>query len=1166
MAASVALYLVLLALAASAGLMRFTSGPAAGTPEANPYALRVGTEHARASSSQEVVTLSTQLDADGRPTVLVSAPTSMGDQSVTEAHLNLQGLIGPVVGHLPEGWVSSTDGSVLTLNGPALAAERLTVRIDLAAEPTLTSLAVELGGGGSVLYERATALTSIAPLRTLETLEEALHFPWQVAPGEMVEFEAVANAGIAPGGAWSIAGTTPTPLPTEPGQSLRYRWQVPVTLSPGAPLSVTWTNAFGQTVVNIPDAGIAVVNPPNAAAQDSPRLEDCTPRGFAGRVVCLCGWFPTTASRTGFTIAGLPLRVVGSSSGSLLVEIPSSTPPGLQTIAADPEVGFADGVIEIVVLAASGSIDQNRLLRGETTPLRLEVRGTTEPLDIMLTNYTPGVVSVTGGMVQVVRTSGGTPNVAERMVQGVLPGAFDIGYQLAEDPCPCVRGLGETFVAGTPAAPPPSAPPVPPGQGGTRAPGQGPPPGSTGGPPLPPVPPARPPLPPVPPVTPPTAPPPEEEEEEEACCGFRADGTLTFPKITDPLVPADVGVAPRDPAIGGAQVLLHTGAYFHNQTDLDVDAVGLPLRFSRHYKGDVETVEGGILGDRWDFGLNKRMVPVAVRELGNNLLMERPGLETPQLWYFDGQGRGALYEGVQSEWRDVLNFGQRTPFRAYVTTYRQLPGDFFEIQRYVLEDPERHPFAAHPDVESQHGEAIFYVLRERNGVRYVFNCRGQLLHILHRNDLASLAGGGVAQPSDSVRITLEYQGELNPLTQNRMLSLVRDPSGHLYRFSTEAIGRASLDTNIDRVPRSEIIPIPRLREIRGGGRVIAFEYDVGSEGVPLLASVTDSVAAQSRTWRYSYDGGNRLETVTSPEQVASQGIPYITNHYDGLGRVVEQVLGDPGAPSPQRTRFGYESGVTILTDAHDHQIRYDLEIAGGLPVVASKTVIQADSTNQGRWTTRYEHNAQTQVTRIVHPRGNEVLFQFDGQDDPVTEGWIRNAGPGTTYASDLSAGNLLAVTRVPGAADSGPAITTLMSYEPMFNQIEAQEDGRGYRTEYTYAYQKPGDLGNALAVKPPDLTRPDGSGVVVPATEYEFNLKGQPIRSHRAAAGRPRGRTTEPGTSWRSVFPPPWYVGTRGTRSAVWSRNPGTSETAATSSVPSARSNARSWILPASPT
>ncbi len=927
--------------------MTLLSGPP--DPTARPALVQV---------ADNVVSAATRLSVDGQPKLLITAAAEVAGEAVRTISVDVGDLGEFSFGHLPEGWTGVVDQGWATLSGPAIDAERLFARFDLQGLPDLADLAVSLRSEVTSLLDFSAPMEQLPPLRLARALEDVLHFPWQVRPGEAVQMQ-VASAALTPsGGVWEIAGVEPTALAASGPGADRLTMEIPESLQRGSEIPVQWTDPFGELVVDIPNAEILITGPP-AGQTMTPNLRDCTPTGFSDRVICVCGWFPDEESQQGLLFDGQPLGPpAAASSQSVLIRIPAGTPPGTHTISGDPEQGFpADSSVNVLVLAVTGRVDQEKLALGEVTPLHLEIQGDTKPLEIVLTNRNPYTVAVTGGVVQTLTTSGGTPNTVSTDVRGISPGQFAIHYKLGEDPCPCAGGgtRTRTVVAEDPPVdvpPPPEPTPDPTGD----PPQQGdstrtrPPEGDSTrtGPPTPPLPPV-PPAVPVPPEDPPVVPP--EEEEEEPCCGFGHDGTLTFPNITDPLVPAGTPVAPRDPAVGGFQVLLHSGAYFHNELDLEVDAVGLPFRFARHYKGDVETVAGGLLGGRWDHSLNKRIVPQASQDAGNGLRRERPQFEAAQLWYFDGQGRGAPYEGPSSEWREVLNFGRAATFRAYVTTFTPHPGDFYEIQRYVLEDPSEHPFIDHPAVDRAHGEAIFYVLRERNGVRYIFNCRGQLILVLHRNDFTSLAGAGVRQPADSVRITLRYDGPLNPLTQNRVLSEVEDPTGKKYAFRTEPIGTAPLDTNIDCAPQRGTLPIPRLSEIQGAGRLLRFAYGSGGSGDPILRSVTDSVEAQvrdslpqgpnaghSRTTRYGYDASDRLVSVTSPKEVYGASRPYLINGYDGAGRVTSQIFGDSSSINAMRTTISYGANAATVRNAKGEETEYALEIIGEFPVVRTQTV------------------------------------------------------------------------------------------------------------------------------------------------------------------------------------------------------------------------------------
>jgi len=1040
---------------------------------------------------QSPVEVATRLSTDATPQLLLSAPAEYAGEAVREIRMDLGEGVRGVLGHLPTGWTGTLKEGRAVFSGPAIQAERLLARIDLQGLIQAPDVAVSLGVAGRSLLDLRSSIERLPPLRILTDLEDVLHFPWNVSPGEVVRFQ-VADMSLTPsGGFWEIAGTPLEPAGMAENGAERFVMSIPETLGADDPLPVRWTDPYGELVVDIPDAGVRISDapePPNPA----PVLEDCAPAGFQNRVICVCGYFPTPESQEGLLLDGEPMgSPVGASAHTLMVRIPPGTPPGRHTITGSREAGFSGrGSASVVVLSVQGQVDQERLSLGQVTPLRLQIQGETDPLEIVLTNRDPTTVDVVGGVVQTLTTSGGSPNTAATQVRGISPGAFAIHYKLAVDPCPCAGEGPPVRYAEDPPPEDPEPPTRPESDSTTTRPPES---DSTR------VPPQRPEEPPPDSLPVPGKDSiPRNEEEEEPCCGFLKDGSISFPNITDPMIPAEVPVAPRDAAVGGFQVLLHSGAYFHNELDLQVEAVGLPFRLARHYKGDVGTTAGGLMGSRWDHSLNKRIVPEASQDLGNGLRRERAGFEPARLWYFDGQGGGSLYEGPSSEWREVLNFAKAQEFRAFVTTFTPHAGDFFEIQRYVLEDPSEHPFIDHPDVDRDHGEAIFYVLRERNGIRYVFNCRGQLILILHRNDITSLAGTGVRQDADSVRITLEYGGPINPLTQNTTLTQVEDPTGAKYTFKTDPMGNAALDTNIECTHRTGTRPIPRLTEVHAAGRLIRYVYGYGGAGDPVLASVSDSAAGGIRITGYGYDAEDRLVSVTSPKQVASDGIPHLLNRYDGAGRVIGQILGDSASTEATRIGLSYGADAATVTNSKGERTEYHLEKVSGYPVVRTETVHGGEGDEETRWTTTYAHNAHTQVDTIRYPAGNLVIFGFDGEDGPVTEGWIRNKSSRVTYANDLSAGNLISVTRESGEVGDGLSVTTARSYEPLFNQIASQTDARGNTTTYHYDYRRVGYLGNPERTKLPDITQPDGIRVTVPATEYEYNVVGQRTRSENA--------------------------------------------------------------------
>jgi hypothetical protein len=391
-----------------------------------------------------------------------------------------------------------------------------------------------------------------------------------------------------------------------------------------------------------------------------------------------------------------------------------------------------------------------------------------------------------------------------------------------------------------------------------------------------------------PPYGPPPPPPPiitYKEDRSVICCGISKD-RIAYPITTDPMEIPKAPVAPRDVAAGAYQVLLHNGAFFQNQQDIGLPILGFKFDWTRHWRGQVAFQDGGILGHGWDLSYNKRIVPFAMRRLPNGLQFEEIGTDQAKLTYYDGQVNAETHSEVHSEIREIFNFD--TNFTARVTTYLAPPGTFHKIERYILIGVTPHPFASHPNVERE--EWLFYVLREKNGTRYVFNCRGQLIYILSRNDTQT----------KPVRIELQYNGSLNPLTQNKMLSRIIDTSGHIFDVSTTNINDGVISTNIGCRFVEGRYPIPRIRSVAGAGYWMEYKYR-NNDSEPVLEAAILHTDVDQR-WEYKYDVANRLTEQKTPVECAKgpNGRPFFGMKATGFAR-------RPWAASPRPSTMARRS-------------------------------------------------------------------------------------------------------------------------------------------------------------------------------------------------------------------------------------------------------------------
>lgn len=216
--------------------------------------------------------------------------------------------------------------------------------------------------------------------------------------------------------------------------------RVPEGLKPGTPVSLVYTDVFGDRLVDIPAVeGVEVV--PEQPREPKPRITAVTPRVFAGDLACVCGSFPDRRSWHGLMFdrdsLGAP---VSASSRTVWVRVPAGAPLGDHVVSGAPAAGYGPSdQAATKVIRISGRIDANLLMRGQSTPIELQVEGTDQPVEIRVRNLTPSIISMEGGDDQVLRTSGGSPNKVQRTARGLTRGDFNIDYQLAGAPCPCVQ-------------------------------------------------------------------------------------------------------------------------------------------------------------------------------------------------------------------------------------------------------------------------------------------------------------------------------------------------------------------------------------------------------------------------------------------------------------------------------------------------------------------------------------------------------------------------------------------------------------------------------------------------------------------------------------------------------------------------------------------------------
>jgi hypothetical protein len=188
-----------------------------------------------------------------------------------------------------------------------------------------------------------------------------------------------------------------------------------------------FTDRFGDKLV---DAPLAIGS--GAPQGSSRKLTGAAPFAFAGQAACVSGSFPTFADPYGLVLDGkIPLSPWGASQTTVMLGIPDGTTAGPHTI-SDPNGSTS---ITVGILTVEGTIDQNKLWKGESTTMRLRVLGTDRQLPIGVLNRTPSVIDLEGGVQQTVTTAGGQNNLITRGVKGIHRGDFSILYTVSTAGC-----------------------------------------------------------------------------------------------------------------------------------------------------------------------------------------------------------------------------------------------------------------------------------------------------------------------------------------------------------------------------------------------------------------------------------------------------------------------------------------------------------------------------------------------------------------------------------------------------------------------------------------------------------------------------------------------------------------------------------------------------------
>ncbi|MCC6573369.1 MAG: hypothetical protein IT462_06205 [Planctomycetes bacterium] len=557
------------------------------------------------------------------------------------------------------------------------------------------------------------------------------------------------------------------------------------------------------------------------------------------------------------------------------------------------------------------------------------------------------------------------------------------------------------------------------------------------------------------------------------------------------ILPTTTNTEPsRNPAIGGVNVFLHSGAFFKSETDITTRGRMMGISWSRFYRSDI--TYNGPLGFNWVGHYYQRAIYDS---------------SSSDIWWYTPDGRKEVFPDVTG--------GFSSPIGVYVTATRETTYNTITLT-------DRHGFKC---VFNSQGRLWKCIDRNSNTTECSYNYAGQLSLITDDRsktyEIVYASHGRVDVVKDKVwstgsprEVEYEYNSSGDLIEQ-------KAPKTNRYGGASAPYARITYAYVYDSAHRMTACVNPR--EFAETGTTLPYlenQYDSGKVVAQRLGELdqwlyvryvsgTSVRVIDRRGLRtdYTLDASGRATTIARYTKFWSVDTDLNINH-----STITEVSGKVRTSDPTsfNTVFTYNSNHEILTVTYPRGNKATYTYASGSSQT-SGTATSCTTNKLSKFLAGWTNGAFIGMTLRMgtNPSNYKYYLIIDNDSNDIwvdetfdlqADGWGASAYNVFNQSSDpMAAGNVLTVTRSDEGLGSESDIITTYTYEPRYQFVKTVKNPRNYTTTYTYDYEESESTtdkfaGNLVMASAPSVTLGQPSAQTI-ESRTTYNQYGQPISS-----------------------------------------------------------------------